>query len=100
MIRFLFIALFLFGCSSQQVQPTAPVYNITITHTDNSQTITGENIKAEAISKTETHSKADIKPEVKAEAAQTTKNGLWIVWLVIIGLVLAGAAFVYWKFRK
>ncbi|MFV0626349.1 MAG: hypothetical protein ACK5N8_03240 [Alphaproteobacteria bacterium] len=92
----LFIALFFMSCSSQKVEPTAPVYNITINQTDNSQVLVGDNNKAQAKPVVQNKATAEIKPVVSAEAEQTTKNGMWIYWLIVtVGVIVA--VFIIWK---
>ncbi|MDD4556203.1 MAG: hypothetical protein PHE89_02590 [Alphaproteobacteria bacterium] len=96
----LLIALFFMSCSSQKVEPTAPIYNITINQTDNSQNVIGDNNKSEAKPVVQNKAVAEIKPTVSAEAEQTTKNGMWIYWLVVtLGLVVA-LWFVWKKWGK
>lgn len=85
MLRSFYSVLFivLLGCTAQKVQPTSPIYYVTITHTDNSQQVVGDNNKAEVKPRTDNRIDADIKPEIKANAESTTKNNMWIYWLII-----------------
>jgi hypothetical protein len=82
------------GCVDK-VSPSAaqPVYNIT----DNSQTtiISGDNNRAEGGA---VKAQSVASPSVKQDAEQTTKSGMWIVWLVLI-LAAAGAG-AWWYFSK
>jgi len=93
----LIFSVFLFvlvGCTAQNVTPASTVYNITITSTDNSQTITGENIQAQATAHTETKTISDIKPEVSAEAKQTTDN--WLLNFLRFAWIFVIVVFVGW----
>lgn len=85
------------GCNHQKLEPTAPVYNITTTQTDNSQVLIGDNNKVKAKPLTELKTKTDIKPEVTAEAELTTKNGMWIYWLIITILLVLTIWFLWNK---
>lgn len=92
----LIFAISLLSCTAQNVKPEATVYNITITNTDNSQTISGDNNQAKTTPKTETKSVADIKPDIKGGAESTKKDSMWIYWLVITAAFIAAACFA-WK---
>lgn len=77
------LAALLLGCTAQKVQPTVPVYNITVTQTDNSQHIVGDKNKAVADNQIQAKPTADNKIQANAGAEATTKNSMWIFWLII-----------------
>ena len=94
------MGLFLCSCSAQKVQPTAPVYNITINNTDNSQCVVGNNNETKAKPKTETKTEVEIKPVIDTKTEQTTKNGIWIYLTLLTVAIVAAIAFVWYKYFK
>lgn len=98
-MRFVFLVssvLFLWGCTTQSVKPSSVVYNVTITQTDNSHIVSGDNNRTKAAPVTEVKPVSDIKPNVKAEAEATTKNGMWI-YALIATLVVGAAGWLAWR---
>lgn len=83
----LLLILLLTGCMSQE--PSAPVYNITLT--DNSQWVVGENNTTSSTPSVKTEQVA--KPTTSAD--KTTSN-MWILYLILI-LAVAVAGYVGWK---
>lgn len=83
----------LLGCTTQKPTPVAP--SINITYSDYSQTITGDNNKSDSRNdaKTETQAVAT----ATAQAENTTKNGMWIFWTL---LVAAAGGFAWFMSKK
>jgi len=99
-------ALFaLWGCGGK-VEPKAemPVIQITDNRviTIHQTTLQGDNniVKTDARVEAEVKPVITAEPELKQEAELTTKSGMWIVWLVLIGLALAAGAYLYIKNRR
>ena len=94
----------LFGCGDR-AEPRAemPVVQITDNRviTINSTSVAGEGNTAKVVARPEAEIKPALSasPEARQEASQTTKSGAWIVWLAIIGLILAAGGYVYWRRR-
>lgn len=92
-MRIFLVLLLLGGCVSAQ-KPNQTVIN----YTDNSQIIQvvgdSNNMSAVSDTKSEQTASADQKNE------QTTKNGMWIFWLVVLGVVSLGCVFLYFYLTK
>jgi hypothetical protein len=89
----LFITL-AFGCTAQKPALTVPTVQIV----DNSQTtiIQGAHNRVESVATNDTTAT----PEVRQDAEQTTKSGMWIVWLALIATATVGVYFAWRKWIK
>jgi hypothetical protein len=81
------------GCTWQVPHQTTVTNNITITETHNTAA-EGATIRNE----TPVEVSADVRPEQTAE--NTTKSGMWIVWLIVIGLAAGAGIWLYVKKQK
>jgi hypothetical protein len=101
----LFLALVLGGCAGR-AEPKAemPVVQITDNRviTINRTTLQGDNNTAKVVARPEAEIKPSIEasPSARQDASQTTKSGMWIVWLVVLGLLLAAGAWLWWKWKQ
>lgn len=89
----IFSILAIAGCTRQTPVQNTITNNYTVTNTTN---IAGQGAHIDNTATATTQ--ASIKPSQPSE--NVTKNGMWIVWLVIIGLAIAAGVFLYFKYKK
>ncbi|MCL2018000.1 MAG: hypothetical protein FWG80_04510 [Alphaproteobacteria bacterium] len=95
-ILFVAIGACIVACTPTQMAQTPQIiYNIT----DNSQVIVADG-GAMVVAKPENKTDQTAKPTSEIKQESITKNGMWIVWIVLIGIVTAGTVFIWLKYFK
>ena len=89
------IGIVLGGCTAQTPVTQLPTY--TITYTDNSQIVLGNNNSAQ--SKPDTTTDQNVKPTATPKTENTTSN-MWIFWLIMVAAAAVIGWFSYKKWLK